>query len=111
MKLHASLRYPVCDQRQETMTEREQELSNEGWNRRTVADEPRLSELVETYQSLGYEVLIEPVPTREGLRNGECDGCSICFDNELRGRYKVLYTRKKDGAPVFDSDDVDELWT
>ena len=35
-------------------------LERQGWMRQFVADEPRLSEAVELYKSLGYEVRLEP---------------------------------------------------
>jgi hypothetical protein len=40
---------------------REAELDKEGWTRQFMADEPRLSEAVELYKSLGFEVHFEPV--------------------------------------------------
>ena len=41
---------------------REEELVGLGWTRRFIACEPRLSESVELYESLGFEVLLEPLP-------------------------------------------------
>ena len=40
---------------------RQAELEAEGWEARFIADEPRLSESVELYESLGMEVHLEPV--------------------------------------------------
>jgi hypothetical protein len=59
-----------------------------GWERRTTIDEPRLSELVELYEELGFEVLLRPV-SREEL--GET--CSECYLADP-GRFKTIYTRK-----------------
>jgi hypothetical protein len=42
---------------------REEELKKEGWEKRFIIDEPRLSEMVEQYKELGFEVLLEPVDT------------------------------------------------
>lgn len=39
---------------------RDAELERQGWIRRFVTDEPRLSEAVELYESIGYEVRLEP---------------------------------------------------
>ena len=62
-------------------------LEREGWKRQTVTDEPRLSELVELYESLSFEVLLVPLdPEAE-------EGCVECFDDP--SRYKIIYTRKK----------------
>ncbi len=58
------------------------------WERRTVADEPRLSELVEMYEELGFEVQLEDFnPKEEGA---ECTECM----KENPEKYKVIYTRK-----------------
>ena len=38
-----------------------EELEKEGWIKRTTIDEPRLSEIILEYESLGYEVRLEPV--------------------------------------------------
>ena len=39
---------------------KEEQLKREGWMRQFTTDEPRLSEAVELYRSLGYEVHLEP---------------------------------------------------
>ena len=36
-------------------TEREQTLNHKGWTRRGSFDEPKLSEVVEMYEELGFE--------------------------------------------------------
>ena len=79
------------------MTKREEELGAEGWERRFVASEPRLSEAVELYQSIGFDVLLDPLPTEEELKGGGCEesGCTACFDVD-RERYKIIYTRAKE---------------
>jgi hypothetical protein len=45
----------------ESQTEMRTELEKEGWPRQFKADEPRLSEAVEMYNSLGFEVHLEPM--------------------------------------------------
>ena len=79
------------------MTKREEELAMEGWERRFVASEPRLSEAVELYESIGFDVLLEPLPTEEALEDAGCGekGCTACFDVD-RERYKIIYTRPKE---------------
>jgi len=52
-------------------------------------DEPRLSEMVEQYKELGFEVLLEPVDTT----SEECTGCLT--DPVFSDRYKTVYTRHK----------------
>jgi hypothetical protein len=61
----------------------------EGWTARNTTDEPRLSELVELYEELGFEVMLRPVSADEG--EGVCGVCLI-DDPE---RFKTIYTRPK----------------
>jgi len=79
------------------MTKREEELLAEGWERRFVATEPRLKEAVELYESIGFDVLLEPLPTEEEMKGAGCEeaGCSACFDVN-RERYKIIYTRARE---------------
>jgi hypothetical protein len=66
---------------------REEELKKEGWEKRFTADEPRLSEMVEQYEGLGFEVIVEPVDTS----SEECMSCMAVMCD----RYKTIYTRAK----------------
>lgn len=61
-------------------------LEVEGWVRRSLLAEPRLSEVAEAYRVAGFEILtVDPDP-------GEMpDGCGDC--EVLRGA-KIVYTRK-----------------
>jgi len=93
-------------------------LEEEGWLRRSILDEPRLSEVLETYRSLGYEVIqrnrpfgtaiprtlssCKPRPSVElytidnmkvPLENEELNGgCAACLESP-EGRFWVVYTR------------------
>ncbi len=67
---------------------REEELKKEGWEKRFTADEPRLSEMVEQYKELGFEVLLEPVD----LSSEECTTCLKIPG--VTQRYKTIYTRR-----------------
>ncbi len=69
---------------------RDAELERQGWMRRFVADEPRLSEAVELYKSLGYEVRLEPAVFDE--TSEECKKCLLYQDCD---KYKTIYTRSK----------------
>jgi len=66
---------------------REEELKKEGWEKRFTIDEPRLSEMVDQYKELGFEVLLEPVDTS----SEECTTCITAFHD----RYKTIYTRQR----------------
>ncbi|MDP8240958.1 MAG: hypothetical protein P9X24_17855 [Candidatus Hatepunaea meridiana] len=59
----------------------------EGWETRSFGQEPRISEMADLYRELGFEVLIEP------FTGAECDGCTICFEGEVKP-ILVVYTRK-----------------
>lgn len=65
----------------------EEELLARGWQRCFIADEPRLSEAVETYEELGFEVTLLPVP----LDDGDCTECM----RQQPERFKVIYTRRR----------------
>lgn len=78
--------------KQETVVQEEQaedRLLREGWRRQTTIGEPRLSEIVDTYKTMGYEVHVESWQT-------DGDDCTTCLDDD-QARGKVLgtvYTRR-----------------
>ena len=63
---------------------REEELRKDGWEKRFTTDDPRLTEAVEMYKELGFEVHLEPVDTS----SEECTSCLTLFSD----RYKTIYT-------------------
>lgn len=79
------------------MVNRDEELKRGGWERKSVAGEPRLSELVELYQSIGLEVHLEPVS------EDASEECQICFEGQPKGKYMVIYARKREGSKSEDS--------
>jgi hypothetical protein len=66
---------------------REEELKKEGWEKRFTTDEPRLSEAVEQYREIGFEVLVEPVD----ITSFECTSCLTGADDHT----KTIYTRPR----------------
>jgi len=67
---------------------RHQELVEAGWVWRFAGEEPRVSELKESYASLGMEVLLE-----HGILGQETD-CRDCFTVQgYADRCTTLYTR------------------
>lgn len=65
------------------------ELLHRGYTRRTTTMEPRLSEIVEEYRRIGFEVeVIE--------HQAESDRCGICFEPEGPGdaKYCDVYVRR-----------------
>jgi hypothetical protein len=67
-----------------------EELEKKGWIKRTTIGEPRLSEIVELYKSLGYEVRVEPVRLDE-----LDDDCRRCYQDDIDA-VKTVYIKKKD---------------
>lgn len=65
---------------------RDAQLALEGWRRCFVGGGPRLEEIVELYESLGQEVLLDPL-TPEELAE-ECGDCSLALQF-----FRVIYTR------------------
>ncbi|MCK4909832.1 MAG: hypothetical protein KAS70_08030 [Planctomycetes bacterium] len=63
-------------------------LEAEGWTKQFTTSEPRLSESVELYQSLGLEVRLEAADLSN---ENECQSCLAAEPD----KYKTIYTRKK----------------
>jgi hypothetical protein len=59
----------------------------EGWEVKYIGDEPRLSEQMELFKEIGFEVMIKP------FNADECSGCTECFVNSVKP-LSVLYVRK-----------------
>ena len=68
----------------------EEKLTSEGWEKRAIYDDPRLMEIVEQYEEIGFEVHLEPIRTENK------DGCIDCIQQNP-DRFKIIYTRKKSG--------------
>jgi len=68
--------------------ERREELIEAGWVRRFTAEEPRLSEMKQYYESKGLEVRIEAGTPEE---DPDCLGCLEAEGRQ--GRYGTIYTR------------------
>ena len=68
---------------------KEEQLKREGWMRQFTTDEPRLSEAVELYRSLGFEVHLEPA-----VLNEENELCKTCIQVDCQ-KYKTIYIRRK----------------
>ncbi len=73
-----------------------EELEKRGWIKRTTTGEPRLSEIVGLYKSLGFEVRVEHV------RIDELDDvCRKCYEDEADD-VKTVYVKKKVGRVASD---------
>ena len=69
---------------------REEELTRQGWEKKSTYDEPRLSEMAETYREIGLEVHLEP------FNPDDEPACASCMA-AMPEKYKTIYTRKKPG--------------
>jgi len=74
------------------------ELQRQGWQLQFTTDEPRLSEAVELYESLGYEVCVEPMCSELPLPE-----CATCYER-FCDKYQTIFIRRGkdrfDGASV-----------
>jgi hypothetical protein len=64
-------------------------LEKQGWIKRTILEEPKLSEIIKEYYSLGFDVHLEPV-TLEDLDQR----CDICYKNQIE-KFKTVYIKKR----------------
>jgi len=62
-----------------------------GWDVRYIGAEPRLSEVVQLYRELGFEVEIEI------LNPALCGGCKVCFEEGKGEPSKVVYVKETPG--------------
>lgn len=67
---------------------RDSELARAGWTRRFVAAPPRLGEMADLYESLGLEVILEPLAADDMAE--ECGDCALA-----RTVFRIIYTRVK----------------
>jgi hypothetical protein len=58
-----------------------------GYKRNFVADGPRLSEMIETYRELGFEVITVPI----SLDSADCNECM----KQNPDKFQVIYTRRR----------------
>ena len=65
------------------------ELEKKGWIKRTILEDPKLSEIVEEYYSLGFDVHLEPVTLEDLDQN-----CDICYKNQIE-KFRIIYIKKR----------------
>ena len=81
-----------------------EDLEREGWERQFTTEEPRLSEMVALYRSLGYEVRLEPACG--DLPLPECASCYETFCD----KYKTIFVRPGKNLPPDSGDPLSELF-
>jgi len=70
-----------------------------GWTAKYIGGEPRLSEQVELFRELGFEVRIEPFDP------AACEGCTECFKDSPT-TMMILYVRKSHKNNVASDDEL-----
>lgn len=63
------------------------DLLTAGWERASVTDDRRLEELIETYEEIGFEVKLLPVPLDDAA-------CTECMRQDP-DRFRVIYIRRR----------------
>lgn len=63
-------------------------IDDDQWERRFAAAPPRLAEMVTLYESLGYDVRLEPVERAE--LPVSCDNCALALSLS-----RTIYTRRR----------------
>ncbi len=71
----------------ENQKTQEDELISQGWQKRSTLDEPRLTEMIRTYEEIGYEVHLEP------FQADQTPDCTECMKSPLI-QCKTIYTKK-----------------
>lgn len=71
---------------------KEEKLKSEGWTYMFTASGNRLREMVEVYESLGFEVHLEPIKPED-----VDEACRACLEAEARA-ICAIYTRAKEEA-------------
>ena len=84
-----------------SQTEMRAELEKEGWTKQFTVDEPRLSEAIEMYKLLGFEVHLEPMVPDENSEE-----CAACLE-VMCDRYKTIDTKSAEGGH---SEEALDLW-
>jgi hypothetical protein len=86
-------------------------LESEGWERKFIASEPRLSEAVEVYKEAGFEIHLEPLPkepecnTCTGEEEKNEGECRVCFQG-MEDKYKIIYARLFEKESSSDDDSL-----
>lgn len=68
---------------------RDEELARSHWVRRFIGAPPRLDEARSLYESLGLEVMLDPLSPEELA--AECNGCTLAL-----ALFRVVYTRRRE---------------
>ncbi len=89
--MNERIRYSKTMLHKKGKSEFEKNMENEGWEKRAVVDDQRVTELRELYEEMGFEVMLVPVSV-----NGGGLACDSCFGDvkKVPDSFQVIYTRK-----------------
>ncbi|MCC6246576.1 MAG: hypothetical protein IT499_02280 [Rubrivivax sp.] len=67
-------------------------LATQGYERRTTAAEPRLSEIVEEYRRIGFDVEVVD-------HEADAETCNVCFEGPAvaKAGYRDVWVRRRTG--------------
>ena len=82
--------------------EKEREVPSRGkdWERTFTIEERRVSEYVDLYESIGYEVRVEPATP------DEIQECQACFKVDFDNLRTIYIRRNKNKSDVLDLEEV-----
>jgi len=63
---------------------------NNDWVKRNVTDEHRVKDMIELYESMGFEIKVEDFSV--GNSHSECNECML----ESPEKFKVIFTRRNE---------------
>ena len=75
-------------------------IEAEGWKRQFTVEHKRVSEYVELYESIGYEVRVEPAIPNEK------EECQVCYKIDFSNLSTIYTKRKKNKDNEMDLEEV-----
>ncbi|MAG20797.1 MAG: hypothetical protein QF613_00470 [Candidatus Marinimicrobia bacterium] len=72
-------------------TPRDVAFEADGWEKQFTCGEPRLSEMVELFTSMGREIHLEPMASEDRPLGVDCEACFTSCGEKMQ----TIWTRKK----------------
>jgi hypothetical protein len=92
----------IITQNKESKKEKEKEVPSRGkdWERTFTIEERRVSEYVDLYESIGYEVRVEPATP------DEIQDCQECFKVDFDNLRTIYIRRNKNKSDVLNLEEI-----
>ncbi|MFX0142323.1 MAG: hypothetical protein ACFFDN_52270 [Candidatus Hodarchaeota archaeon] len=92
----------IITQDEKSEKEEEQEVPSRGkdWERTFTIEESRLNEYIELYESIGYEVRVEPASP------DEIQECQVCFKAEFDNLRTIYIKRTRNNDNEMDLEEL-----